>query len=374
MAVRRSAVLEGYFGMRNAGDDAFCVVATSVLSERLGFARLAIVAAHEDLPILPALARGILPRPPRTRGHTRAATVAGKLRHRLVLHTGGSTLQRMNQRRCDEALLQRTGSISCHGLSVSVGPFRNTDDERSIREFLKRFHSISLRDAGSFERTDAMSLDVPLCRSFDLAVLAPGRLRSVTRCSQRSRPRLGVALRLFESVEGGSIEVEHRRILRTIGLLKAVAELVDYEPVLLAFNGHPSKGDVGLANLIADELKAVVPCTVESYEGDVASMLAAVASCDAVLAMRLHAGVFAYATGVPFAMIDYHPKCVEFGESVGLPPDLVFAGDGSDLADQAARMAKLLTDDGPSLLSLDTARCMALEGFDLLEAHLDGQS
>ena len=179
-------------------------------------------------------------------------------------------------------------------------------------------------------------------------------------------------MRLFESFEGGSIETEHRRILRTIELLKAVAELVDYEPVLLAFNCHPSKGDVGLANLVADELKTDVPCAVEAYEGDVASMLVAVAACDAVLAMRLHAGVFAYATGVPFAIIDYHPKCVEFAESVGLPRDLVFAGDGSDLAEQAARIAELLDGDGPSLLSLDTARCMALEGFDLLEAHLDG--
>ncbi|MEO8692718.1 MAG: polysaccharide pyruvyl transferase family protein [Acidimicrobiales bacterium] len=370
--MKRSAVLEGYFGMHNVGDDAFCVVAASVLSERLGFDHLAVVAPHDALPILPALARGMLPRSARTRGHVRAATVAGKLRHRLVLHTGGSTLRQMNQRRCDEALLQRTGSISCHALSVSVGPFRNCADEWSIREFLKRFRSISLRDAASFERAKAMSLDVPLSRSFDLAVLAPDHMQTVARRSQRARPRLGVALRLFESFEGGSIEMEQRRILGTIGLLKAVAKLVDYEPVLLAFNCHPSKGDVGLANMIADEMQAVTPCTVEPYERDVSSMLSAVASCDAVLAMRLHAGVFAYATGVPFAIIDYHPKCADFAESVGLTPELVFAGDGSDLVDQAERIASLLSNGGPPLLSLDTARYMALEGFDLLGAHLDG--
>jgi polysaccharide pyruvyl transferase WcaK-like protein len=123
--------------------------------------------------------------------------------------------------------------------------------------------------------------------------------------------------------------------------------------------------------MVAAELNTVVATTVKPYKRDIASMFSAVASCDAVLAMRLHAGVFAYATGVPFALIDYHPKCVEFGESVGLPSSLVFAGDGSDLADQAEVIAKLLTNDGPPLLPLDTAQCMAMKGFDLLEAHLD---
>src|SRR6185295_4009802 len=112
---------------------------------------------------------------------------------------------------------------------------------------------------------------------------------------------------------------ERLRILRTTEMLRGLARLVDYELVMLAFNGHPRNGDIELANTLADDLAPVVPCRVVSYDDDVPSLLAAVASCDAVLAMRLHAGIFAYASGVPFALIDYHPKCREFADSVGLP-------------------------------------------------------
>lgn len=369
--MRRAAVLDGYFGMHNAGDDAFCLVAARLLPERLGFDRLAVVAAHDDLPILPPLAKGLLPTTPLARGHVRAATIAGKLRYRTVLHVGGSTLRRMNQRRRDEAGLQKTAHISCHALGVSVGPFRNRTDERQIREFLKRFGSISLRDRASYERSDAMSLDLPLRQAFDLAVLAPDRVPCPLPRGTRSRPRLGVALRPFESIEGGNIETERVRVLRVLETLRAVAKLIDFELVLLAFNCHPTKGDVDLANMMADELEAVVPSSVVSYEGDVPSMLSAVAACDAVLAMRLHAGVFAYASGVPFAFINYHPKCQEFADSVGLPQSLAFASDGSDLVCRAATVVELLTGDCPTLLPLKRARSMALEAFELLEAHLD---
>src|SRR5205085_8290897 len=104
---------------------------------------------------------------------------------------------------------------------------------------------------------------------------------------------------------------------RTVEVLKELRQLLDYELVLLAFNGHPRNGDIELAHRLADDLAREVPCRVVSYDGDVPSMLAAVAECHAVLAMRLHAGIFAYASGVPLAFINYHPKCQEFAESVG---------------------------------------------------------
>jgi polysaccharide pyruvyl transferase WcaK-like protein len=369
--MRRSAVLEGYFGMRNVGDDAFCLVAAKDLPERFGYRHLAVIASDHELPVLPPVARGVLPSRPLTRGHVRAATMAAKLRHRTVLHVGGSTFRRMNKRRRDEARLLRSRRVSCHALSVSVGPFRSSTDEREIAEFLKRFQSVSLRDHGSYERARAMSLDLPITQSFDLAVLAHDRLPSRLPIEQRTRPRLGVALRLFESTEGGDVATEQRRNLCAVDMLKALADKVDYELDVLAFNCHPTWGDVGLAHEIASALESIVPSRVIAYERDVASMFSAVNGCDAVLAMRLHAGIFAYASRVPFAMIDYHPKCREFGESIGLPSKFIFSGDGSDLAEHTTTIGELLTNDEPSLLPLATARSMALAAFDFLEAHHD---
>jgi polysaccharide pyruvyl transferase WcaK-like protein len=321
---------------------------------------------------LPPNARGVLPAPPRYPGHVRVTTIAAKVRHRTVVHMGGSTLRRMNRRRRDEAALHRAGLVASHAVGVSVGPFRNTRDELEIREFLKRFRSISLRDVASYERTRSLGLDVPVCLSFDPAVLLPDFLPS-TSGDPRGRPRLGVALRLFESQEGDTPPaIEGRRLHSVTQMLKRLAETVDYEVVVFAFNGHPERGDVELANRLATAVGGAVPATVVRYDGDLRSIFSEVSRCDAVVAMRLHAAVFAYTAQVPFALIDYHPKCAEFARSVDLSRDLVFAGDGSDLDDSTQLVASLLGGGRRPSLSVGEARSLALGAFDLLKTCVSG--
>jgi polysaccharide pyruvyl transferase WcaK-like protein len=271
----------------------------------------------------------------------------------------------MNRRRRDEAVLLRTGLITCDAVAVSVGPFRNADDERHIREFLKRFRSISVRDRGSFERTVSMDLDTPIRQSFDLAVLLREQRLETPR--RRSIPRFGVALRYFESQEGGDLAAESTRLRSVVEVLNALSKTQPIEVVLLAFNSHPQRGDVSLAHTLADEIKPFADCEVVAYDGDVGAFYSAVAGCDAVLAMRLHAAIFAYTAGVPFGLINYHPKCAEFAHQVQLPSAVLFESDASDLRDRADLMSDLINGMLRPGLSVDVACTLARGAFDLLE-------
>ena len=48
------------------------------------------------------------------------------------------------------------------------------------------------------------------------------------------------------------------------------------------------------------------------------AMAREIGRCDAFISARLHGAIVAYLQGVPFTIIDYHPKCNDFADDVGL--------------------------------------------------------
>lgn len=41
-------------------------------------------------------------------------------------------------------------------------------------------------------------------------------------------------------------------------------------------------------------------------------MVTELSKCNFILGTRLHAGIIAYALNIPFMLVEYHPKCTEF--------------------------------------------------------------
>ena len=52
------------------------------------------------------------------------------------------------------------------------------------------------------------------------------------------------------------------------------------------------------------------------------AMVQAMRRCNAFISARLHGAIVAYMCAIPFAIVDYHPKCRDFADDVGLPGDL----------------------------------------------------
>src|SRR5581483_2579472 len=93
-------VLDGYYGQHNAGDDAFCFVASACAPTVWPGRKVAYLAT--ELPELPRPGVALLAHSSRPKGRRRATAVLSALRAGHVVHVGGSTLRRMNRHRQDQ--------------------------------------------------------------------------------------------------------------------------------------------------------------------------------------------------------------------------------------------------------------------------------
>ena len=166
-------VLEGYYGMQNAGDDAFCVVGTELASRNWGVSDVALTGPPSTLPSLPIAARGLFPDSPRFKGHGRLAPLPTMLRYGRVVHMGGSTFHSMTARHRDEQKLAKLGLIDLSAIGVSIGPFKTPDEGQRVVEHLHHFSSVYVRDAASVERVNRIDASAPVEQGFDIAVLLP---------------------------------------------------------------------------------------------------------------------------------------------------------------------------------------------------------
>lgn len=356
-------VFDGYYGMRNTGDDAFCVVAADVARSRWNAHTLSFLAPQSVLPPLPGPVRGIFPEPPRFRGHGRLGPLPAMLRARNVVHVGGSTFMKPLTRHRDQTRLARVGLLNLHAVGVSIGPFKDAANARVVERSLRLFRTVSVRDAASAQRLADMGSSIKVTRAFDVAVLLGRSPYAVgLESSNRSRPILGVSLCAHEAKRGGDAGQEERRFVRTAALVGEVVRKTQASVRVLVFNDHPHWGDAALSERFVDLVAGDVEVVPRSP--DPAVMLAEVAACDAVLATRLHTAVFAFASGVPFGIVAYQQKGRDFAAEVRLPDELVFPADGPDPSDGSRTIVGLVEGAVPDdLLPVEEARARANSAF-----------
>jgi polysaccharide pyruvyl transferase WcaK-like protein len=334
----KTVLFDGYFGMANAGDDAFCVVADLLARERGLQARY--VARPSELPHPLSPEAALLPSASRLPGATRLRKAIAVARTDALIHFGGSTLRRMNRHRRDQLLALRWTRTPAAAIGVSVGPFRSSRDAADIRAFLSRFALAAVRDQASVERCRELGLTV--VPGADPAYLLPPLPATAPRPDQLV---LGVAPCGSESRSGGDPELERRRQQNLEAAIRAVVERTGCAVRLIALNRHPHWGDVGLVGDLAARLAGVAETEVVVHSARLDDTRAAIAGCQALIAVRLHGAILAHGLGVPIATVAYHEKCSDFARDVGVPEALRFDAEGPR-ADAHEALAALLRDPG----------------------------
>ena len=104
-----------------------------------------------------------------------------------------------------------------------------------------------------------------------------------------------------------------------IETLKMVSKSLRITIRFLVFNGHNKYGDRELTERIAGTLADYADIEIVPYSQNPVTMWHRIGECDAVLATRLHAGIYACFAEVPFLMVEYHPKCVDFLQDIRYP-------------------------------------------------------
>lgn len=342
-------LLRGYYGFRNTGDDA--LLAATALGVRRAYGdAIAVTALASAIPAFPGstLVRPAFPPVPRWRGERRVRLWAEALRARAVVFGGGSVFHARAGLPQLEALLRVAGRGPHLAAGVSIGPFRSSDEERACARVLRRMAFLGLRDEESADLARALAPGVPSRLTFDLAPLLLDMGDGVP-AARAARRGLGIALCDYERFTGGDTRREAIRRARVARALRAVPrELVD-ELVLVDFNGDPESGDADVhADLSARLAGAGIPIRHVRYDARPLEALRTIGRLRAIVAMRLHAAVFAYLARTPAVILSYHPKCSGWAGQAGVPASMVHDSVDFDPADLARAIETALGGRAPA--------------------------
>lgn len=346
-----NALLIGYYGEMNTGDDALLAAAAWGMARHFPQARLyseiARVPRLIDAAVTPALGRKLFP------GHNWLRGQWLRRRLRQVVYGGGSIFFNASTLHYWCRLLDGIGAGAHFAAGVSVGPFASRVDETACAELLRRLAFVGVRDAASLARARACCPEARVELTFDLAPLLAQIDPPAPAAERRG---LGVALCHYERYTGGDVAREAARMDAVAAGLDAAARAgaVD-ELVLIDFNGHPAMGDHAVHAELAARLGGRVPLRHLAYTDDPFAVLRAVRGLRGLLAMRLHGAVFAYCAQTPCLMLAYHDKCRGWADMVGQPAAQVLDAAPCDPARLAAGLAQLAAAPALPALPLDDA-------------------
>jgi polysaccharide pyruvyl transferase CsaB len=202
----------------------------------------------------------------------------------------------------------KAGDARVVGYAQGIGPLRRRISRFFAKATVRRCDAFIARDEATLELLNAWRLKgVQVHLGADPVFDWPSpKCEDVAECqSKLAAPDeclLGVSLR--EPLSEASLKSLATAILELPPRWRAVVWVMSPEDVPVSRSFTHLLGDRG----------RLIP-----WSGDLERLLAGLAACEAVLAMRLHAGIFAAVAERPLALLAYDPKVVALGMSLSVP-------------------------------------------------------
>lgn len=309
----------GYYGHFNTGDDAFIEVA-SWGAEKYWKKEKSIFLAEKER--LPKTLNNV-------DGYPFSISKSRRLQNRLLLKStkylisaGGSTIHREIKPGNIKHLAMRMKSKGSHlkvgAIGVSVGPFHTIKDEVSTINYLKGLDFLAVRDEESYSFVSNLDLPYQPINAFDLAALLPSIYTDdAVNITRGERKVVGVSVCPYESIVNKSnVGNELKRNKDLVNLLRHLEKNENIHFKFIVFNGSLKVGDLKLTK---ETIKKLSPKSYEivNYNRSTHHMWRTVASCDFIIATRLHAAIFACFSDTPFMLNEYHRKCGDFLSNIG---------------------------------------------------------
>lgn len=308
----RNLVVSGYYGSKNAGDEAMLAAMLEVLSDLDPKLHITVISAD--------------PEDTRARHGVDAVSwldithilqLLG--RADLLISGGGSLLQNVTSRR---SLYYYLGIIFL-ALAVKtpvmlyaqgIGPICGRLARSLTRRIVNRVQLITVRDHGSLAELSRLGIRRPRIEATADAVLAihpvdreAGRLILAANQAEGARPVVGISVRDWCGW------TQYKEVLA-----QAADEIVRTYGARVVFLPMQFPEDVRAAESVAARMRE--PYTVLPGEYTTAELLSLVGNMDLMIAVRLHALIFAGVMGVPLIGISYDPKIDRFLDSIGEQP------------------------------------------------------
>ena len=291
----------GYYGMQNTGDDALLHACLTHLD--VPESQIAVTARHTQQ------GTAILPPKQRFRGHDRLCLYRAAAQADSLVFGGGSTLHSYTDIQIKNHMFTLAGDGPHVALGLGVGPFRDHAAHQAARRLLHKLDFIGVRDEASYDLCRSMGLGSRLEKTADLvpSLLHDKTLRQRVHTGG-TRSGIGVSLCPVESINGGNTVEETQRTLEICRALEQVYRITGELIYLIDLNGNEALGDQYLHSSILRALPAHIPVTRIPYDPNPLRCLQNISRLKCVLAMRLHAQIFAFLTNTPVIAINYHSK------------------------------------------------------------------
>ncbi len=352
---KAKAALLGFQGQRNTGDDALACAISWGFYKRQGVKHFMIPAEACHLPVLPKtldvttplqwLSRG------RHRTHWRWQLCIR--RSEIVLIAGGAFLHEMNDFDYFKGLARlakKTKPLVFGAIGVSLGPFETQKKIDECGEFLGMLDFLTVRDHSSYKMASKYSLPYEPIFALDAVLTLPevyGISTTPKTVLNTDVLDVGVSICDFHPLAAPKDGDKCVCTSKVVDALLAFARNHRIRANILEFSGHPTRGDGPIVDALGSALEGKCEVVVHRYSLDPSNMWKTVAKMDMMVAMRFHSSVFSYSAGVPFVMLDYHPKCTAFADDIGLPDELVLSAHDFTPSDLKSRLELLIDPNRP---------------------------
>ncbi|WHY00415.1 polysaccharide pyruvyl transferase family protein [Neobacillus sp. DY30] len=302
---------KGYYGYKNLGDDIFAVTAEWICNNLWNNCTPIIIG--KDLPIISKGTKRIEIKNELLR---RGVELVVCLFVHRIIYFGGSLFSGGGSGYKDlkfylrkiPFLYKKTGAIG-----TSIGPFDSRNDYDLTRDLLNKFKFNSVRDYSSVQIADEMEVKSSFC--FDNAILIKEvypKLKDQKRKSDKIK--IAISLCRYESYNGKDLKNEQLREEAIKQFLNEILKKYNNieEFVFIVFNGSSKIGDLKITKQFSNYFNNRVKTRIVDYTNNTEEMINEMNNCDFVFGVRLHSGILAYALEIPFMLVEYHPKCTEF--------------------------------------------------------------
>ncbi len=329
--------VSGYYGCGNAGDEAVLAGIRESLARRSGDS-VRLIALSQD-PAATTKLHGIRAEDRMNFSALRTVFRASD----LLLSGGGSLLQDTTSVRSLlyylwVARLALNTPIPLMFYAQGIGPLRRAMSRTLVRMVANRAAYITVRDESSARLLAAMGVDIPEIEvtadpAFALTPAPSETAASLLRAEglPKNRPLIGVALRPWGG-SGASPVASYARLL---------SELAGQTQAQIVLIPMQTPNDVDFADKVAQKTDSPMkfPILRGDYAPDV--LLGIIGQMQAVVAMRLHALIFAARAGVPPFALAYDPKVEHLMQGLGLE-DSIENWRGFDPEEVAGKVAGLI--------------------------------
>lgn len=335
-------LLSGYYGFRNAGDEAVLAAILHDLSHLAPQSTFTVTSGAPAYTQTLHVAHSI-----HAIARQNLKPLVGAIRACDVLISGGgSLLQDVTSLRnvVYYSSLLRFAQLSRKPTMIyaqGIGPLRRPLAQKLARIAIQRARIVTLRD----EDSKALLKRIGVSRQTEVTADPVWTLKCEVRSDRPPTPdprspNWCVSLRDWPGVEDAD-----EKARATFG---AVAKAAREAVARLRFLPMQMESDAPLVSKYFETASGVPHEIIDTHALHPAEIMAQIGGCQVMIAMRLHALIFAASQGVPCVAIDYDPKVASLAKIIDAPllsSSILSREDGAVALLEAVKIARPLAPD-----------------------------